>query len=356
MKREDQLPEMRHGPPAETFEPYEESRRIPLPVLWIAIALALWGFVTLFKNHQAARIGKVERAARIADLPRHNLDTGAALFEARCSTCHQPNGSGIEKVVPPLDDSPFVQARPEVIVQILLHGIQGPIAVGGNAYDGNMPNFSSVMSNEEVARVTSFVRGAWTNRAGPISPEFVSKQRQRFAGSTRSWRGGVELLATTGASDVEPQPPLSSPAVGLADRNAIDLAIKGEANGPWSCASCHGASGQGSLTVPRLAGLDQGYIARQLRAFASGERQDEIMTIVARAISPNEIQRQARFYGALRSPSTARPDLGGNIDRGERLALYGDWSKNIPGCFSCHGSSGFGVGTEFPALAAQHPA
>ena len=29
--------------PDEAFEPYEEFRRIPLPVYWIAIALAIWG-------------------------------------------------------------------------------------------------------------------------------------------------------------------------------------------------------------------------------------------------------------------------------------------------------------------------
>ncbi|MFC5342400.1 hypothetical protein ACETK8_13075 [Brevundimonas staleyi] len=33
--------------PDEAFEPYEEFRRIPLPVYWIAIALAIWGAVTL---------------------------------------------------------------------------------------------------------------------------------------------------------------------------------------------------------------------------------------------------------------------------------------------------------------------
>ena len=42
--------------------------------------------------------------------------------------------------------------------------------------------------------------------------------------------------------------------------------------------------------------------------------------------------------------------------RGEQLALHGDWSKNLPACFSCHGPSGFGVAPNFPSLAAQHPA
>ena len=355
MKREDQLPETRRGPPDETFEPYEETQRIPLPVLWIAIALALWGALTLYDNGQAARIGKVERRERNEDLPQHSILTGAALFEARCSTCHQPNGSGIENAVPPLDGSPFVRAQSEVIVQILLHGIQGPIAVGGKSYDGNMPNFSSVMSDEEIARVATFVRGAWSNRAGPVSPEFVAEQRRRFTGQSRSWRGGAELLAATGVSHVEPQP-ASTPTASLADDNAMNLVGTDEGGGPWSCASCHGANGQGSLTVPRLAGLDQGYIAKQLRAYANGARRDEIMTIVAGTLSQDEMRRQARYYAALRAPSTARPDLGGDIDRGERLALYGDWSKNVPACFSCHGSSGFGVGAEFPTLAAQHPA
>ena len=42
--------------------------------------------------------------------------------------------------------------------------------------------------------------------------------------------------------------------------------------------------------------------------------------------------------------------------RGEQLATVGDWSHNVPACFSCHGPSGFGVVPIVPSLAAQDSA
>jgi cytochrome c553 len=128
---------------------------------------------------------------------------------------------------------------------------------------------------------------------------------------------------------------------------------RGEA---WACASCHGAAGEGGANVPRLAGLPEGYIVKQLQDYVSGRRRNETMQTVAGALSDADRRGLARYYSALRTPSTARPELGGGLKRGEQLALYGDWSKNLPACFSCHGPSGFGVAPNFPSLAAQHPA
>lgn len=356
MKREDQPPEQRHGPdPEETFEPYEEPKRIPLPVYWIAIALGLWGIIMLYDNSQSVRIGQVQRSERIAELPSHDPASGAALFEARCATCHQPNGSGIRNAVPPLDGSPFVAARAELIVQILLNGIQGPVAVNGAVYDGNMPNFSSVMSDAEIASVASYVRGAWSNRAGPVSPALVQQQRARASRRSGSWASGAQLVAAVGVAGFPPQPGAAPARAPSGPDPAIAILIRQGRDGSWACASCHGPAGQGSLTVPRLAGLNQDYIFKQLRDFVRGARRNETMETVARTLSQDEMRRLGQYYAALAAPSTARPDLGGEVAGGERLALEGDWAKNIPACFSCHGSSGFGVGGRFPALAAQHP-
>ena len=54
-------------PPTESFEPYEEFKPIPLPVLIIAVALALWGVFTLLDNGKAVMVGRAERSDQIAD-------------------------------------------------------------------------------------------------------------------------------------------------------------------------------------------------------------------------------------------------------------------------------------------------
>src|SRR3546814_8468888 len=79
------------------------------------------------------------------------------------------------------------------------------------------------------------------------------------------------------------------------------------------------------------------------------------MELVARSLSKQEREGLGRYYASLRAASTARPALGGNLERGRQLVLEGDWSIGVPSCTSCHGPSAFGVAPGFPGLAAQHP-
>src|SRR3546814_17993244 len=101
--------------------------------------------------------------------------SGADIFVARCSTCHQDNASGVAGAVPPLDGSPFVAARPDVVAQILLHGINGPIRVGDRSFDRHIPDFASVLSDNEIARVARYLRKRWGGeRTSGVSGKRVS--------------------------------------------------------------------------------------------------------------------------------------------------------------------------------------
>jgi cytochrome c553 len=308
----------------------------------------------LWDNAQAVSVGREERAEQIEDIPALALNSGAQVFEARCSTCHQPNAVGVRSAIPPLAGSRFVAADPAVIVQILLHGIDGPIDVGGKVFDGHMPSFASVLSDAQLARVATHVRQTWGGDDQEITPAFVTAQRDRFPGRG-AWRGGEELARVVDPG-LAPQPPVGPVRIfSFDDPGVMRLVTEGRGEA-WACASCHGAAGEGGANVPRLAGLPEGYIVKQLQDYVSGRRRNETMQTVAGALSDADRRGLARYYSALRTPSTARPELGGGLKRGEQLALYGDWSKNLPACFSCHGPSGFGVAPNFPSLAAQHPA
>jgi cytochrome c553 len=141
---------------------------------------------------------------------------------------------------------------------------------------------------------------------------------------------------------------------GIANGDPATLALVGMGKGPaWSCASCHGAAGQGNLSTPRLAGQPAAYLKKQLQDFASGQRSNESMALVARALSPAEMDSVARYYAGIELHAAGRASLGGDLTRGEALARRGDWKQNLPACFSCHGANGEGVAPGFPALAGQ---
>ncbi|WNK21347.1 c-type cytochrome [Halomonas piscis] len=123
----------------------------------------------------------------------------------------------------------------------------------------------------------------------------------------------------------------------------------------WACGTCHGHGAQGAENVPRLAGQPAGYITKQLHDYASGRRQNDNMRYIAQGLSAEEMAALGQFYSSMNTSSTASPRLNGDLERGRELALQGDWNLDVPACFTCHGSSAWGVGQGFPALAGQHP-
>ena len=142
----------------------------------------------------------------------------------------------------------------------------------------------------------------------------------------------------------------------LASAGSADaLASQGNGRGAPACQSCHGADGGGQAAAgfPRLAGLDPGYLAKQLGDYAAGTRTNAIMQPIARALSAGERTSVANYYSGLPVPAhagTATPDPKGV---GAMLARRGRWSQQIPACEQCHGPGGVGVGAHFPPLAGQ---
>lgn len=349
----DRRPQRDPRHPDEHFEPYELDASIPWPLLGIAVALGVWGAATLFDTRRHEERAQVERIEDTRLATGQAVEPGHALFEASCATCHQSNGLGIRRAVPPLAGSPFVQHGPELVANIMLRGIDGPIRVNDALYDGHMPSFASVFTDVEVAELASYVAARWGENDRVLEAAEAAELRGRVS-DLGSFRGGAGVAEDTGLA-LGDQPPFASGTLQPVAPEISALIFEGR-GGQWSCASCHGDLGQGRENTPRLAGLPADYIRKQLHDFAAGRRLNESMAVVVAELTDEEKQALGAYYSGLRVPSNARPDLGGDLERGEQLAREGDWSLTVPSCFSCHGPSGFGVAPEFPPLAAQHAA
>jgi len=122
------------------------------------------------------------------------------------------------------------------------------------------------------------------------------------------------------------------------------------------CLSCHGAQGQGiDLAGPKLAGLSSAYMMQQIKLFQSGSRQNPLMQPMSMTVQGDNIKVVADYFA---SQSVDKIDLhyrGDKVviaDPAEKIAYQGDWSRDLPACFSCHGPSGVGA-EQFPRLAGQ---
>ena len=74
------------------------------------------------------------------------------------------------------------------------------------------------------------------------------------------------------------------------------------AAGVAPCASCHGANGHGTDTLPRLAGQHALYIENQMRAFVRRERSDGggAMRAVAAGLNEAEVKAVAVYISGLK--------------------------------------------------------
>lgn len=125
----------------------------------------------------------------------------------------------------------------------------------------------------------------------------------------------------------------------------------GEAGASNACFTCHGMEGEGNgAGAPRLAGLDVGYLDRQLNAYADGRRLHPEMEWIAGRLSPADRHLVSAYYAAM----PYRPMEGRALpEAGAELYQRGDPARALASCASCHGEAGQGLGPANPAIGGQ---
>jgi mono/diheme cytochrome c family protein len=98
-----------------------------------------------------------------------SANDGARVYITNCSSCHQLDGRGVPGAFPPLAGNPVVTGDPHRTIAIVKLGMSGKIAVAGETYDGTMPRWDQLISDEDIAAVVTYIRSAWKNRAGAVS-------------------------------------------------------------------------------------------------------------------------------------------------------------------------------------------
>lgn len=67
-----------------------------------------------------------------------------------------------------------------------------------------------------------------------------------------------------------------------------------------TCRACHGPKGiSPNSQWPNLAGQKRGYLIKQLKAFRSGERKNQLMSPIAMRLSDEQIETLASYYSNL---------------------------------------------------------
>lgn len=102
--------------------------------------------------------------------------SGKQLYESYCASCHKSNGLGVEGTFPPLSKTVTVQDENKLI-KTVLHGLTEEIVVNNVKYNQPMPSFQ-FLTNEQLAKILTYVRGNFGNSFKPVETENLEKYRK----------------------------------------------------------------------------------------------------------------------------------------------------------------------------------
>ena len=125
---------------------------------------------------------------------------GARVYVEQCAACHRNDGGGVARMFPPLaGNSVVVTDDPTSIAHIIVAGgVLPPTNWAPSAVA--MPDYKSILSDQQIADVVNFIRSAWGNKA-PANVTAADVQKLRLDHApipTAGWADPTAATATWG--------------------------------------------------------------------------------------------------------------------------------------------------------------
>lgn len=98
---------------------------------------------------------------------------GKILYENYCANCHQKEGTGLGRLIPPIKGSDYFLEDKGRTARIIKYGQKGAITVNGIDYDEMMPG-NPKLSELEIAQLMTYLYNIWGANEGVIDAAHVS--------------------------------------------------------------------------------------------------------------------------------------------------------------------------------------
>lgn len=133
-----------------------------------------------------------------------------------------------------------------------------------------------------------------------------------------------------------------------------------------ACAACHGSDGNSAApTFPKIAGLGEKYILKQLHDIKSGDRVIAEMAGQLTNMSDQDMADMAAYFGSQSMQLSGSKEMQVQLNSGvktDALALgkkvyhAGNAETGVPACMGCHSPTGHGNDpAKYPRLGGQFP-
>lgn len=99
-----------------------------------------------------------------------SVQRGKQVYVLTCLTCHQEDGMGVQRMNPTLVKTKWVLGDKKALCGIVLHGLNGgEIEIDGDYFHNRMPPQASLLTDQQIADVLTYVRNSFGNKAGAVT-------------------------------------------------------------------------------------------------------------------------------------------------------------------------------------------
>ena len=122
-----------------------------------------------------------------------------------------------------------------------------------------------------------------------------------------------------------------------------------------SCADCHGEMGDdpSKSKTPMISGQTATYIYKQLRDYKDGKRKHKKMQEAAELLTEWQMAELGAWYAQQPLPKPELDEDETVTPEAVNLVFFGDKTRLIQPCASCHGQQGEGAAQNVPVLVGQ---
>lgn len=114
-----------------------------------------------------------------------NRTRGFELYQYNCGTCHGMDGKGMENLAPPIYQSEYANGPIEHLALLILNGLEGPITVNGEIYEGAavMPGIKNnpELTDKDINAILSFILSGFSTNSGWLNKNIVTDMRKQTA-------------------------------------------------------------------------------------------------------------------------------------------------------------------------------
>lgn len=103
---------------------------------------------------------------------------GEKVYNKFCISCHQADGGGVPHLTPPLISTSYILGDKQALINILLNGLKN-VDIDEETYSNPMPPLGSILKDQQIADVLTYVRNSFGNKASAVTVAEVKEARSK---------------------------------------------------------------------------------------------------------------------------------------------------------------------------------